>query len=318
MNRKIIIPLALGALLTVGGCGGGIATHTETKTVTISGAFALQPLVMLWADKFMETYPDVMFEISGGGAGKGMTDVMMGMSDIAMVSRTVTADEQSKGAVVFPVAKDAVVAIVNVENPYLEQIVARGISRESAHGIWIDKTIRTWGQFLNNREATPLRVFTRFDACGAADTWAAWLGAKQINLAGAKVFGDARVLAAVQKENNTMGYINLAYAYDQTSGAPQKGVVVLPVDVDGNGLIDDHENVCNTMERIVAAIGAGVYPAPPARNLYLVTNGIPKDPAVAEFIRFALTEGQKYNLPAGYVEATSDEIAEAMGLIETR
>ena len=32
---------------------------------------------------------------------------------------------------------------------------------------------------------------------------------------------------------------------------------------------------------------------PHARDLYLVSNGVPRNPAVVEFIKYALSEGQK-------------------------
>ena len=316
MNIKIIIPLAFLVLLTAGGCGGGRAVQTEeSETIIISGAFGLYPMVMIWADKFMEIHPDVMFEISPGGAGKGMIDVMVGITNIAMLSRPLTENEVSQGAVIFPVAKDAVVAIVSADNPFLEKIMARGISSESARKIWIDKSITTWGQFLNINNNTPLKPYSRFDAGGGPDTWAAWFGAKHIDMAGKKVFGDTRMLPAVAKDKNAIGFISMTWPYDKTTGALTNGVVVLPVDINGDGHIDAEENNSGDREQIVAAIKAGIYPAPPSRELYLVTNGVPTNPTVIEFIKFVLTEGQKYNLPAGFVEAASNESEVALGLL---
>lgn len=49
------------------------------------------------------------------------------------------------------------------------------------------------------------------------------------------------------------------------------------------------------------AIAKGKYPAPPARNLYLVTAGKPKNPVVVEFLKYVRTKGQRLNAPAGFV-----------------
>ena len=46
-----------------------------------------------WAEEFQKTYPQVQFDISAGGAGKGMTDALSGAVDIGMVSRTVKDEE---------------------------------------------------------------------------------------------------------------------------------------------------------------------------------------------------------------------------------
>ena len=45
--------------------------------ITVSGAFALYPLMITWADEFQEIHPGVEFEISSGGAGKGMEDIFV-------------------------------------------------------------------------------------------------------------------------------------------------------------------------------------------------------------------------------------------------
>ena len=42
----------------------------------MSGAFALYPLANKWAEEFQKIHPDVRFNISAGGAGKGMADAL--------------------------------------------------------------------------------------------------------------------------------------------------------------------------------------------------------------------------------------------------
>ena len=96
--------------------------------LSLSGAFALYPLAVEWADEFQKNNPDVRVDVSAGGAGKGMTDVLAGMVDFGMVSREVYPPEIEKGAVGFPSAKDAVVPTINAKNPALQAILAKGLT----------------------------------------------------------------------------------------------------------------------------------------------------------------------------------------------
>jgi len=48
--------------------------------ITISGAFALYPMAVKWAEEFEKIHPHVKINISAGGAGKGMADALSGMS----------------------------------------------------------------------------------------------------------------------------------------------------------------------------------------------------------------------------------------------
>lgn len=91
-------------------------------SVSISGAFALYPLAVQWTGDFAEKYPGVRIDLSAGGAGKGMTDVINGMVDFAMMSRDLHDEEREKGAVDFPVGRDAVLPVLSATNPLLEKI----------------------------------------------------------------------------------------------------------------------------------------------------------------------------------------------------
>ena len=61
--------------------------------------------------------PGVRFDISAGGAGKGISDALNGMVEIGMVSREIYPEEIKKGAFPIAVTKDAVVAVVSDRNP---------------------------------------------------------------------------------------------------------------------------------------------------------------------------------------------------------
>lgn len=281
-------------------------------TITVSGAFALYPMMQRWAEEFTKLNPKVNFDISAGGAGKGMTDTLAGAVDIGMVSREVTSDETAKGAFATPVNKDAVFPTVNAKNPVLDDMLAKGLTKEIFIGIYITGDIKTWGQVVGRPEITDqIHVYTRSDSAGAADAWARFLGnKKQENLLGIGVTGDPGLLDAVVKDPLGIGYNNLNYAFDPTTGNPVAGTTIVPIDNDQNGKADDEE-VVETKAKAIELVGNGKFPSPPARPLYLVTNGKPTGITLA-FIQWVLTDGQQYLNEVGYVALPSDVINEAI------
>src|SRR5512143_2229047 len=108
---RLFLVLFLVLPVLAAGCGKDKKKDNASSktTITISGAFALYPMVQVWTDEYHKLHPDVQFDISAGGAGKGMTDVLAGAVDVAMVSREVRQEETDQGAVGFAVVKDAVV-----------------------------------------------------------------------------------------------------------------------------------------------------------------------------------------------------------------
>ncbi len=277
--------------------------------ITLSGAFALYPLAVKWAEEFKKLHPKVRIDITAGGAGKGMTDVLNGMVDIGMVSREIYPDETRKGALSFAVAKDAVVAVINSSNPAIKEILAKGMKKDAGNNIWITGKYKTWSQAFGVKSSAPMHVYTRSDACGAAEIWAKFFGKKQEDLQGSGVYGDPGLALAVKKDPIGIGFNNIGYAYDHTTKKQVNGITVLPIDLNNNGKIDPDENFYSTMNDIIDAISKGKYPSPPARDLYFVTKGKPVNKATAEFIKWVLTDGQKYVRESGYIGLPAEKLA---------
>ncbi|MEG1546622.1 MAG: substrate-binding domain-containing protein [Bacteroides sp.] len=267
--------------------------------ISLSGAFALYPMVIKWAEEFKKLHPNVRIDVSGGGAGKGMTDALAKVVDLGMVSREIHAVETKKGALAIAVVKDAVIPTVNASNPVINDIRTKGLKKDVARKLWSDQC-RTWGEALGTSSRVPVHVYTRSDACGAAETWAAWFGTRQEDLEGTAVFGDPGVASAVQKDKVGIGFNNVAYAYD----------------INGNGKIDAEENFYGNTMQLMVAIAKGKYPSPPARNLFLVSNGKPTKPEVIAFIEYILSDGQKYANITGYIGLSKKTINEQLAKLK--
>jgi len=280
--------------------------------LSFSGAFALYPMAIKWADEFKKLNPEVKIDISAGGAGKGMTDVLNNMVDIGMVSREIYPEEVKKGAQGFAVTKDAVVPVVSAQNPVLNEILAIGLKPEVGNEIWISGKSKTWGQAFNSKSKVPIHVYTRSDACGAAEVWAKYFGKKQEDLLGSGVFGDPGLALAVKKDPIGIGFNNIGYVYDFKTKKQIAGIRVVPLDVNRNGKIDPEENFYDSMNDLIDAIAKGKYPSPPARELYFVTNGPPKNKLVTEFLKWVLTEGQKYVNETGYIHLSKEIIDKSL------
>ena len=315
-----LVVLITMAAASIAACGSTPAAPVATDaqgspelsgTVAISGAFALYPMMELWTSEFNKLHPDVRFDLSAGGAGKGLADAVGGAVDIGMVSRDISPEEEAQGAYWVGVTKDAVFPTVNAENPVLAQLLKQGVKKEIFEGIYITGEITTWGQVIGDPSITDaIHVFTRSDAAGAPEVWAKYLGMKQEDLLGIGISGDPGLLEAVAQDPLGIGFNNLGYAYDNASGLPVAGTTTIPIDVNGNGQADADE-LLETKQEAVEAVATGKYPSPPARILNLVTKGKPTG-IVQTFIEWIVTDGQQFVGEAGYVQLTQDQLDAAL------
>ena len=249
--------------------------------ITISGAWALYPLAVRWAEEFQKVYPNIKIDISAGGAGKGITDALSGAVDLGMVSREINPLEIKQGIWTVSVAKDAVVATINAQNPEIKDILAHGISQGMLQKIFITGDIKKWGQVAGNNNADAINVYTRSDACGAGQTWAKYLGAKQEDLGGIGVYGDPGVVEAVKNDKFAIGFNNISFAYDVKNRKAVNGLEIVPID-----------------------------PPMQPRELYFVSKGIPGKKEVRAFLLWIITQGQGFVPEMGFIKISQERINE--------
>ncbi|QLC49393.1 substrate-binding domain-containing protein [Methanolobus zinderi] len=334
MNRKILITVILTVFIValLSGCVDRSESETQITsssdtqtpaaeepegTIRISGAFALYPMMLKWGEEYQKLHPKVKFDISAGGAGKGMADTLGGLVDIGMVSREITPEEEEKGAYWIAITKDAVVPTVNSNNPAVTQLKENGLKRDVFEQIYINGTIKTWGQATGDTgNNDKINVYTRSDAAGAPATWAKYLGNyKQEDLKGVGVNGDPGLAEAVRQDKLGIGYNNINFAYDPNTRKPVEGIEIIPLDLNGNGKIDTDEDFYGTLDELVEAIGNDQFPSPPARDLNLVTKGKPTG-IVDDFIKWTLTDGQKFISESGYIVLPQDQINEGIEKVD--
>jgi len=325
-QKKMLGIFTIITLITIGIVSNCGCVGKNENTIKIEGAFALTPMMEKWTAEYRKIHPEINIDITSNGAGQGMADALLGIADIGMVSREVNNTEIERGAFWISVAKDAVVATINTDNPVIEEILRKGVTKQQFKDIFITRKITTWGQLVGNESLSDdlIVLYARSDSCGAAETWAKYLGSyKQndlINVADSAVNGDNTLAATIQREEFGIGFNNIGYVYTEKLAdgtvLPADNIIPVPIDLNENGVLDENENVYTNRSAIVTAINDYVYPSPPARALHLVTlnnyTGIVKD-----FVYWILTDGQQYVLDAGYVPLPSETITAQINYLES-
>lgn len=269
---------------------------------SVSGAYALYPLVRKWADDFMLINPEIKIDVTKTGTGQGIDDLLAKKNQLAMISRPLTEEEMNAGLWSVPVAKDGVAPIVNQKNPYLEKILDQGLSPdEFIKAFTGDKQI-TWGEVLGTKGKEKIIVFSRADESGAADVFADFLFKKSSELKGIRVTGDEEMIKSVQENIFALGFCNFSYAFDRNTGERIKDIQIIPSDLDFDNKIDRKEIPFNNLQESHRGLWLGIYPKILCRELTISSLGKPVDPAIVEFLKYILTDGQESIKKTGLCE----------------
>lgn len=314
-NRKLLSMFMLVAVAISISCK---QAQTGSKQINFSGAFALYPLNLKWSEAYKKSHPDIIFNIQPGGAGKGLTDVLSGNTDVGMFSREISDNELNKGVWYIALAKDAVFATINTNNPFRDSLNKRGLTANELKNIFINSKPATWEELLGIKSKTQhkINVYTRSDASGAAESWAAFFNVRQDNLKGVGMMGDPGIADAVKKDANGIGFNNPQYIFDMQSGNKISGLEILPLDVNNNAKADSVESFYTDLAAVENAVLKGNYPSPPVRDLYFVCKQKPTNQIILDYFKWVLTDGQQLIKNAGYVPLPDDIIQEQLKKLE--
>ncbi len=167
-------------------------------------------------------------------------------------------------------------------------MIRKGLKREVFIDLY-DGKIKSWDDLIGRKVGKPIHVYTRSDSCGAAESWAKYLGKKQEDLKGIGIYGDPGILTSVSKDPLGIGYSNFSYVFER-NGSVLKGIKLVPIDSNGNGFAEKEE-VYKSREEASKAIIQNKYPV--RRKNYFFVRGKPEG-IVKEFIIFVLSdEGTK-------------------------
>ena len=304
------------------GCGGGAtaAQGDELKgTITVSGAWALYPMMVRWGEEFTKLHPAGAVRHLGGRRGQGdgrcpgrRSGHRHGLARHrgrgGGQGRVLGRGDQGRGV---PVGERRRTPSWRICSP-------RGSPRRVFTKIYITGEITNWGQVVGRPEITdPIHVYTRSDAAGAPDTWAKYLGKKQENLLGIGVYGDPGIAEAVVKDPLGIGYNNLNYAFDPNTGKAGGRCGRAADRRQRRWRGGRRRAAARPRPRRLRPWSPGKYPSPPARMLNLVTKGKPTGLA-RDFLLWIVGDGQKFLDEAGYVPLTPEQVAAAQAEAEVR
>ena len=324
LNKSIIPILCLTLLFA---CKPGKPDQNQSKlpaeskkdiagSFTISGAYALYPLVRKWSDDFMKIHPAVKIVVLHSGTGQGVDDLLSKKAQLAMISRPLTDEEQTENIWVLPVAKEGVAPIVNKRNPFIKRILQRGINPEKLIRLFTGDKQMTWGELLDSTVKEKAIVYTRADESGAAVVWAGFLWKESSDLKGIKITGDEEMIKSVQGNPLAIGYCNFSYAFDPGTGDQIKDIQVMPIDLDFDKKIDRKEVPFSNINKAHRGLWLGYYPKNLTRELTFGSIGRPGDPAIMEFLNYALTAGQTIVASTGFCELNDVYIINALNTLK--
>lgn len=288
--------------------GGSKSGEEISGSLRIDAGNVVYALARIWAVEFGKANPKVLTDVRKTDGSKALRNLRSGSTQAAIIERPLNKEEINAGLWAVPVAKDALLPIINFENQYIQNLVMSGLSKKQLCDIFTGKA-STWAQLFNKISAYKLHAVVLQDSSGSAEIWAQFIGAGTSALKGENCNSDQGVVEAVLKAPSGIGFCSMIFLFNNRTGLIQKGLYIPPIDFNDNAQADDSELFYDKWLNLKQAINSGQYPSPPARELFLVLKEKPKDKMLKEFVNWVLTIGQNYTDQQGYIFIPKEKAA---------
>jgi phosphate transport system substrate-binding protein len=284
-----------------------VTVLSHSDLITISGAYAMAPIMQVWMIEFQKSHPYVKFKIDINGSGQGLDELLAGKVDLAMISEEIPKEKESL-LWISPVARLGVVPVISARNPYLKTIMEKGMSKENLVSLFSGKNTITWGELTGTSGKDPVKVYKREDPSGATATLARFLSTDVANINGTPIKGETELIIQVKSDPLSLSYCNFIYAFDPAKQIFLDDLKVVPINMTGKEKAKGNPKIFDTYEHLQRAMWLGKYPSALIRDLNLVSKGKPRTREMVDFIYWIITDGQRFIADNGYIELHSSEV----------
>jgi phosphate transport system substrate-binding protein len=335
----LIVLLALGLSALALAQGGTILLNA-------AGATFPYPIYSKWFDVYHNQHPNVQINYQSIGSGGGIRQLLAGTVDFGASDGPMSDEQigQAKFKILhFPTVLGAVVPTYNIAGVSGEL----NFTQKSLAGIYLG-TITKWNDpeiaKANSGVKLPdadIVVIHRSDGSGTSYIWTDFLAKvsedwkKKVGNAATSVNwpvglggkGNEGVTGLVKQTPNAIGYIELIYAvqnsipYGKVQNAAGNFVKADLAGVTAAAAADAKNIPADFRVSITNAPGAKVYPISSFTWLLIPAQiqDAAKREAIKDFLKWMLTEGQKYNEGLTYAQLPKDVIekeTKAISLIQ--
>jgi phosphate transport system substrate-binding protein len=277
------------------------ATTTTTikknqKHVVITGVRFAYPLVQKWIDDYNKENPDVQIIIeSRGSSDPAKYDILIEAYDKDI--------ELLKSREYVYIARYAVLLVANAKSDFAKTYAGKGLNRELInqlyfHDIFADKE-------KQQEIKSPFTIYTRLQKAGVPVTFAKYFGHEHKDIVGKSIAGsDEHLLKAVLRDSTGVSYLPLTLAYDHASKKPVDGLSILPVDLNGNGKVNDEEKFYGDLSTVIQQLEDKPFKEInniPVEYIHMSVDRINGSPEAISFLRWIIHNGQDNLHEFGYL-----------------
>jgi glycine cleavage system H lipoate-binding protein/ABC-type phosphate transport system substrate-binding protein len=278
---------------------------SQAGSINVLTSPDLYNLTTKWASEYCRLNPTLQINVI-----KSSENNLAGMlnpgAGIGFVSDESYASLNNQSTWSMVVGRDVIVPVMNAKNPFLDEIYRKGITSERLARMFENPEKSNWGMLLRNGQNIPVHFYIMDDASIKSGV-AHFLKTNQSKIDGIKTLNKQEMISAIQKDPNALGFCKLIDIIDLSNQSLAENIKLVPIDKNGNGKIDYMEDIYDNLQAFSRGIWIGKYPKALSGHIYSVSSVKPKNETEVAFLKWVLTDGQRFLSTNGYSDLVYSE-----------
>ncbi|MGM0666657.1 MAG: hypothetical protein ACQETA_04995 [Bacteroidota bacterium] len=303
--KKLVVLISFMALLTSGMSAPVPSPQEDGARVQLLVNPELSELVNKWITEYSAGNPGTeirQFDI--GDASSGYNLKQEGVLGIIAEEDLRSMDRGSLWSMV--VARDVIVPVISSKNPFAGTLDKTGISPGKFAGAYAEAGVLTWGELTGTENGTEVNCYYLDDE-SIGICLSQFMGAEGLTGNVRRVSDNSELVEYIMNDRYALAFCRLSGLIDYKDNSIREGIKIVPIDINGNGVLDQNENIYTCLNDFNRGVWIGKYPGSLCRNIHIVSASGPVDNEAREFVKWVLSGGQTYISEAGFTELIPGE-----------
>jgi glycine cleavage system H lipoate-binding protein/ABC-type phosphate transport system substrate-binding protein len=273
--------------------------------VSVLCSLDLYNLAQQWINHYSGLNPESQLNLTVINPGE-LSETLESKLNLGIISDKYLNSIESKQLWITLIGREVIVPIINSNNPFIDKINLQGISAKDLVDVFNASKTKNWESLFESNENVPLNYYYIKD--GSINSKVAeFIGLKKMPVIGIETNEAQELVRFVQNDPRAIGFCKLTDVINSDNQNLAENIKLLPIDKNGNGKLDYFEKIYDNINDFSRGVWIGKYPKTLITEIYSVSNGVPTKETERAFIKYALTEGQQFLNPNGFIELTYSE-----------
>ncbi len=277
----------------------------QENTISFYSTPELYDLRKEWAGVYSKLNPDVEINVVNTSASSVTTNLDESRN-LSFVSGDLDSVIYARTLWKVVVGRDVIVPVIHSENPLANEICQKGISSAGFSQLIQNPGTTDWGTLLKTGHQAPVNLYIT-DNAASHSGWSEFLDAEEVKINGIHLSDTKDLLAAVQSDKYAIVICKLTDVIGTHTHSLLEEVKLLPIDKNGNGIIDYKEDIYADLNTFSRGVWIGKYPRELSSNIYSVSAAIPSNKNEMAFLKWIITSGQVLLDNHGFSKLVSNE-----------